>query len=76
MLEVADKTETEAEVDQELLEEAQRQISAPSPNAAINEALRRLVETERATRRAALAAARQMVANGDFDFSAVERMDK
>jgi len=45
MTDLATNPDTEVEVDRELLEEAQRQISAISPNAAINEALRLLVDT-------------------------------
>ncbi|NMO51424.1 type II toxin-antitoxin system VapB family antitoxin [Actinoplanes sp. TBRC 11911] len=58
----------EVEIDAELLAEAQRQISAPSINATINEALRRLVETERGKRRDALAELREMVQAGEINF--------
>jgi len=57
-------------IDAELLAEALRQISATSPDAAIEEALRRLVETEREKRRAALDALRQMVDDGEVTFRA------
>jgi len=76
MTDLATNSETEVEVDPELLEEAQRQISATSPNAAINEALRRLVETERAKRRAAGDALHRMVMNGDLDFRALDSVDE
>ncbi|MEV4343951.1 type II toxin-antitoxin system VapB family antitoxin [Actinoplanes sp. NPDC049596] len=58
----------ERPIDDELLEEAKRQIEAHTPSAAINEALRRLVEQERAKRRDALAHLRRMVAEGAFNF--------
>ncbi|SNY55915.1 Uma2 family endonuclease [Paractinoplanes atraurantiacus] len=62
-------------LDQDLLEEAQRQIQATSPTAAMNEALRRLVETERAKRRAAGERLRQMVAEGAFNFPDDDEVD-
>jgi Arc/MetJ family transcription regulator len=69
-------TDTDVEVDAELLEEAQRQIAAPSRNAAINEALQRVVDQERAKREAALDAIRQMIADGELDFRPVESIDE
>ena len=66
----------EPEIDGALLAEAQRQISAPSLNAAINEALRRLVEQERAKRRAALAKLQEMYDEGVFDFSQFDADEK
>ena len=63
------------EIDEELLSEAQRQISA-SPSAAINEALRRLVMEERAKRRAALEKARKMADDGLLDFSQLEAAEQ
>jgi Arc/MetJ family transcription regulator len=56
------------EIDEELLTEAQRHIRAHSPNVALNEALRRLVEQERSKRRDALAHLRRMVTEGAFNF--------
>ena len=76
MTDLATNPDTEVEVDRELLEEAQRQISAISPNAAINEALRRLVETERAKRRAAGEALHRMVENGELDFRPLDSVDE
>jgi len=55
-------------VDGELLLEARRQISAESIDAAVREALRRLVDEERAKRRAALERLHQMYEDGLFDF--------
>jgi Arc/MetJ family transcription regulator len=68
--------QTEEEIDAELLAEAQRQISALSINAAINEALRRLVETERGKRREALAKLRQMVEDGELRFRDLDEVDE
>ena len=76
MTDLATNPETEVEIDRELLEEAQRQISATSPNMAINEALRRLVETERAKRRAAGEALRLMVDNGELEFRERDSVDE
>ncbi|MET0491948.1 MAG: type II toxin-antitoxin system VapB family antitoxin [Actinoplanes sp.] len=67
---------TDVEVDAELLQEAQRQIAAPSRNAAMNEALRRVVNEERAKRETALDAIRQMIADGELDFRPVESIDE
>ncbi|GIM98210.1 type II toxin-antitoxin system VapB family antitoxin [Paractinoplanes toevensis] len=72
MTDLATKPETDVEIDAELLEEAQRQISAPSPNAAINEALLRLVTTERARRGAAMEALRKLARDGHFNFDAAD----
>ena len=74
MTETVIKSDTD-EIDEELLSEAQRQISA-SPNAAINEALRRLVMEERAKRRAALERSQQMVDEGLLDFSQLEAAEQ
>ena len=68
--------EPDVEVDAELLEEAQRQIAAPSPNAAINEALRRLVEQERQKRQDAHNRLREMYEAGDFDFSQLKAAEE
>jgi len=70
------ETETEEEIDGELLAEAQRQISAPSLNAAINEALRRLVDQEREKRRAALERLQRMHDEGLFDYNRLEAVDE
>ena len=76
LTDLATKPDTEPEVDQDLLDEAQRQICASSPNAAINEALRRLVEEERAKRRRALARLRQLHDEGAFDYSRLDEADE
>ena len=54
-------------LDIELLLEAQRQIGAASLDATVGEALRRLVDQERAKRRAAQERLRQMYEEGAFD---------
>jgi Arc/MetJ family transcription regulator len=76
MTDLATSPITEPDIDGELLAEAQRQISAPSLNAAINEALRRLVEEERAKRRAAMERLHQMHEEGLFDYSFVDGVDE
>ncbi|WP_305786749.1 hypothetical protein [Symbioplanes lichenis] len=57
----------DVELDTDLLEEAQRQISA-SRNEALNEGLRLLVEKHRERRRLAGEALERMVENGELDF--------
>jgi len=66
----------ELKIDAELLLETQRQISAASPDAAVNEALRRLVDEERAKRDAARARLRQMYDDGELDFRPLEELDQ
>jgi Arc/MetJ family transcription regulator len=62
----------QADVDAELLLEAQRQIGAATPDLAIDEALRRLVDQERAKRDAARKRLQEMYAEGDLDFDPVD----
>jgi len=76
MTDLAVKPETDVEIDAELLGEAQRQISATSPEAVINEALRRLVETERAKRQAAGEALHRMVESGELTFRPLDSIDE
>jgi len=64
------------EINEELLIEAQRQLEVSSPNAAINEALRRVVEEERARRRRALERTQQMADEGFLDFSKLDDIDR
>jgi len=66
----------EMKIDAELLLEAQRQIGAASLDAAVNEALRRLVNEERAKRDAARARLRQMYDDGELDFRDPEELDQ
>jgi Arc/MetJ family transcription regulator len=60
----------------ELIEEAQRQISAPTCDDAVNEALRRLVEQERAKRRAARESIQRMVDSGELTFRSLDEVDE
>jgi len=76
MTDLATKPDTNVEIDTELLAEAQRQISAASPEATINEALLRLVETERAKRQAAGDALHRMVESGELTFRALDSIDE
>jgi Arc/MetJ family transcription regulator len=66
----------ELTLDAELLLEAQRQISAESADAAVNEALRRLVDEERAKRDAARARLQQMYDDGELDFHPLDELDQ
>jgi hypothetical protein len=70
------KTDAEPQVDPELLEEAQRQTDAASPNEAINIALRELVEDRRARRRRALEELQRMAEEGGFDWDAIDEADR
>ena len=63
-------------VDAELLEEAQRHISAPSAGAAVAEALERLVERERARRHAAGEHAARMVESDEVTFRPLGSVDQ
>ncbi|HEX8344326.1 MAG TPA: type II toxin-antitoxin system VapB family antitoxin [Actinoplanes sp.] len=76
MTETMTKPDSEPEVDENLLVEAQRQLDIHSPNAAINEALRRLVEYEREKRRHARDQVRKMVEDGELDFRPLESVDE
>jgi hypothetical protein len=66
----------ELKVDAELLLEAQRQIGAASPDIAVNEALQRLVDEERAKRDAARVRLQRMYDEGNLDFDALEDVDR
>jgi Arc/MetJ family transcription regulator len=76
MTETVVKSNTEPELDEELLEEAIRQIGASSRNEAVNMALRELVEDRRARRHAALERVRQMSDEGVFDYDALDELDR
>ncbi|WP_432975656.1 type II toxin-antitoxin system VapB family antitoxin [Dactylosporangium sp. CA-233914] len=67
---------TEPQIDQELLEEAQRHLGGVTPNEALNEGLYRLVEQERGKRREALEKLRRMSDEGLFDYPAIEQVDE
>lgn len=76
MSETVTKSDSEPGIDEDLLIEAQRQLGASSPNAAINEALRNLVEHEREKRRHAREQIRKMVEDGELDFRPLESVDE
>lgn len=76
MTDTAIKSDSEPEIDKDLLVEAQRHIGASSPNATINEALRDLVEHEREKRRHARQQIRKMVEDGELDFRPLESVDE
>ena len=76
MTDLATSPITEPEIDGELLAEAQRHLSVRFSNTVINEALRRLVEEERAKRRAARARLHQMYEDGEFDFSQLDAVEE
>ena len=76
MTETVTKFDPEPEVDESLLVEAQQQLDIRSPNAAINEALRRLVEYEREKRRHARDQIRKMVEDGELEFRPLESVDE
>jgi Arc/MetJ family transcription regulator len=76
MTETVIRTDAEPEIDEELLAEAQRQLGLTSRNEALNAGLRRVVEQERARRRAALERMQQMSDEGLFDYSALDEVDE
>jgi Arc/MetJ family transcription regulator len=73
---LATRLTTDVDLDEELLEEAQLQLQAPTANAAINEALRRLVGDERQKRREAREQLRRMYEEGVFDFSKLDAAEE
>ena len=76
MTDVAIKPDAEAtELDEELLAEAQRQLSS-SPNATINEALQRLVDQERDRRGKAYDKLQRMADEGGLDLDAVREIER
>jgi len=70
------KKETEPELDEELLEEAMRQVGATSRNETLNIALRDLVMAKRAARQKALEDLRRMSAEGAFNYDLLEDLDR
>jgi len=76
MTDIEIKKAPEPEIDRELLEEAQRQIGAKTPNEAINQALLELVDDRRARRGRALENLQRMAEEGGFDWDAVEEADR
>jgi Arc/MetJ family transcription regulator len=76
MIDVSIRKDPEQEIDAELLAEAQRQLGLSSANEAINAGLRRVVDEERARRRAALQELRRMSDEGVFNYDALDEVDK
>jgi hypothetical protein len=73
---VAIKPDAETtELDTDLLAEAQRQLSA-SPNATINQALQRAVDSERDRRGNAYDNLQRMAAEGGLDLDAVREIER
>lgn len=66
----------EEPIDEDLLTEAQRQLAAPSRNAAINQCLRRVVEIERQKRHDALDELQRMHDEGLFDCGRLDAADE
>jgi Bacterial antitoxin of type II TA system, VapB len=75
MTDVVTKPDSE-EIDEGLLAEAQWQIAGASPNAVINEGLRRLVEEERAKRRAARKRLQRLHDEGFLDYSQLDAAEE
>jgi hypothetical protein len=67
---------TIADIDEELLFEAQRQLNGASRSEALNEGLRLLVEQRRARRLRALERTQQMADEGLLDFSKLDELDR
>jgi Arc/MetJ family transcription regulator len=76
MTTTAIKQDSEPSIDEELLDEAMRQLGLSSRNEAINAGLQRVVEQERARRRQALADLRRMSDEGLFDYDALDEADQ
>ena len=72
----ATNIEVTVKLNAELLAEALRQVSASSAEEVIDEALWRLVDAERAKRRAALDALRKMVDDGEVTFPEHDEADR
>ncbi len=76
MTDIKIKTDSEPEIDRELLKEAQRHLGDLWPNQVINEALLELVEDRRARRGRAYDNLQRMAAEGGFNWDAVEEADR
>ena len=73
MTDLAEKSDLQEGVDQELLEEARRQVGTESNAEVINMALRHLIEERRERRLRAYDNIQRMVAEGLLDLDAIER---
>jgi|SRR5687767_12874085 hypothetical protein len=67
---------TETQIDQESLEEAQRQLGGVTRNEAINEGLRLVGEQRRERRARALERLQAKAEEGTLDFAAIEEVDR
>ena len=76
MTETTMERRIEAEIDEELLAEAQRGLGTSSRNETINALLRQYVEEKRERRREALAELRRMSDEGLFDYDALDEVDR
>jgi Arc/MetJ family transcription regulator len=78
MNETVARKATEPQIDPELLAEAQRHLNNVTPNEAVNEALRLLVEHYRERRGRAFDRLQEMVEQEPehFDFSAIDEADR
>ncbi|GIH48699.1 hypothetical protein Mro03_38780 [Microbispora rosea subsp. rosea] len=73
MSEAAPMTKTLIDLDDEALAEAAKLLGTSSKKDTVNAALREIVDRRR--RAAAIARMREMVAEGEIDFSAIEKGD-
>jgi Arc/MetJ family transcription regulator len=76
MTETAVKSNTDPEIDEELLAEAKRHLGTGLNNEAMNIALRELVCDRRARRLRAFDDLQRMADEGAFDFDALEEADR
>ena len=76
MTDIKIKTDSEPEIDRELLKEAQRHLGDLWPNQVINEALLELVEDRRARRRRALENLHRIAGEGGLNWDAIEEADR
>ena len=76
MTETVMRTETEPDIDEDLLVEAQRGLGTSSRNATLNAVLREYVEAKRERRPRAYDEVQRMAAEGAIDFSAIEEASR
>ncbi|HKT04587.1 MAG TPA: type II toxin-antitoxin system VapB family antitoxin [Rugosimonospora sp.] len=76
MTETMVKKEAGTQIDEELLEEARRQLGNVSPEEAINQALHELVENRRDRRGRAYDNLQRIADQGELDFDAIAEADR
>jgi predicted nucleic acid-binding protein len=76
MTDIRIKTDSEPEIDRQLVEEAQRHLGDLWPNQVINIALLELVEERRARRRRALGNLHRIADEGGLNWDAIEEADR